>query len=50
MRLYRIMLLTFLKRFKDYMRYIPKVAFNANDMQDELDDWFVYLDDVRANF
>ena len=38
------------KRFRDYLRYIPKEVFNNDNTQELLDDWFTYLDDVRANY
>lgn len=41
------------KRFKDYLRYIPKETFSNNnyqELQENVDSWFVYLDDIRGNF
>lgn len=41
------------KRFKDYLRYIPKEIYlnnNIEEVQNDIDNWFVYLDDVRSNF
>ena len=32
-------------RFKDYLRYIPQ-----NTLPSDMDNWFAYLDDVRANY
>lgn len=38
------------KKLKDYLMYIPKEVLLSDNIQAEFDRWFIYLDDVRANY
>lgn len=40
----------FKQRFMDYIKYLPREILFGEVTQEELDIWFTYLDDVRANF
>lgn len=40
----------FKKRFIDYSKYIPNSVFQLENSYSEIEKWFIYLDDLWANY